>query len=666
MACALAAQAAHIVYQQNIPADLVAVDPSGNVYTAGSSTVTKLDPQGNIIYSKQPRLTGDWNGIAVSAAGELVIVGTTYSDALPGTPGVFQPNRNSNGHCISGDRLAQPVPCSDAFVAKLDAAGNVAWATYLGGSSNEDGYSAAIDAGGNIYVAGLTESSDFYSVSAFQAGFGGYADGFITKISADGTHILYSSFMGGPGYDFARGVAVDGEGNAYLTGAAEGPGLPVTPGSFGHTCDDQSTEAFLLKVAPAGDHLIFGGCLGSAGSYSQANAVAVDSQNEAFFGGTDIRATFPSTPGAFQSLTNPPYGSFLTKVSADGSQLVYSAVFDGGSFGVSSIAVDSAGDAYATSDSFSASLPIIGPALQPCAGSNGPAVLFELNPSGSAATYFSYDDGVGRLALDSEGALYEASGRLLKITQLDVPADSYLSSQCVLNGASFQSHVAYDQPGISPGEIVTLKGARLGPLAPPPVAYGLPPQTQLAGVQVFFDGTPAPLLYVQDHQLNVIAPYEIAGKTQTTIQVQYNDQMTTPVTIPVSDTSAAVFENGAGAPLVFNQDFSLNGPANPVAPGGAIVLFITGGGQTSPPSRDGQIWETLGVLQAPVSALLQGVGENFVNTPATVLYAGPAPTEVSGVQQLNFLIPPVQDASGMWFLQVNVGAQIINLPLALR
>ena len=673
----VAAHAAQIVYQKSIPAFAIAVDPAGNSYAAGSSTVTKLDPAGNIVYSKQPNLVGTWSGIAVDAFGNVVIVGTTTADNLPTTSGVFQPKRNSSGMCVSGDKAALPVPCPDAFVAKLDANGNLAWATYLGGSAPDQANAVALDSSGNVYVAGFTQSADFPSVSAFQTSPGGYADGFVTKISADGTRILYSSFMGGAGYDVAHAIAVDTGGNAYIAGELQGVGLAVPSGGFGQSCVATATNAFLIKVAPAGDHLVYGGCLSGSPSYSAATAVALDSKGAVFLGGYTNSGSFPSTPGAFQSLIQAPFKDFAAKISTDGATLLYSSLFDGASFGILSIAVDPSGAAYITGQTASTAIPITGPALQPCAEPSSLTYnfLLKLNPSGSAPTYFSYEEAAATVALAPDGSLYEAFGPLRKIANLDAAGGPFLSRLCVLNGASFASHLDYGQPGISPGEIVTLKGTGIGPIAPPPgpVAVGYFP-TSLAGVQVLFDGVAAPLLYVQDRQINVVAPYSLTGKVQTSIQVQNGSQTAQAVTIPVSATSAAVFENlTAGGPLVLNQDFSINNSAHPASRGSAIVLFITGGGQTTPPSTDGQVWQTIGGLQANVSAQLQSINSSPNTAVAPVLYAGPAPTEVSGVQQLNIQIPANLPpaffsavTAGNGFLSVTLGAQTITVPVVVQ
>ena len=196
----------------------------------------------------------------------------------------------------------------------------------------------------------------------------------------------------------------------------------------------------------------------------------------------------------------------------------------------------------------------------------------------------------------------------------------------------------------------------------------------LAGTQVFFDGVAAPLMYLQDAQINVVAPYELAGKATTTIQVQYQGHTTTPVTIPVSPTSAALFERSDGTPFVLNVDYSQNSAGNPIARGGVLVLFLTGAGQTSPASMDGQVWQTIGGLQAPVSAQLTTYGDaGGVTAPLTVLYAGPAPTLVSGVQQFNLQLPQTLPDSFVTtalgpasVVQVQIGSQGLGFPVYVK
>jgi uncharacterized protein (TIGR03437 family) len=628
-------QGAHLVYQTSISATLVATDSSGNAYVLGNSGIAKLDPGGNIIYSKAVSPMGTQSAIAVDPAGNVFIAGNTNSDSLAATSGVFQPNR-SPGVCITGDKAAQSYPCPDAFVAKIDSSGDLAWASYLGGLNIDQANAVAVDQAGNVYVSGFTLSSDFPVVNGFQSQFGGSSDAFVTKISADGTRILYSSFLGGGGEDYAYGIAVDSGGNAYVAGQVQGYLSSLTSAGFGSGCEADAVSAFVIKVSPGGERVSFGGCLGASLRYSGATAIAVDPQGNIYIGGETNGATGIATPGAFLDTNDSLFLDFVVKITPGGSAVAYGALFDGTSFGAYDIAVDASGSAYMSGPSSTGS-PIVGPAMHPCIGGY---FLLELNPAGSAALYSSFEDAA-RFAMAPDGSLILVGSSVERLSALATPGDSFLSADCVLNAASLESHVAYGQPGISPGEIVALKGTRLGPSDPlaPVVANGILGNV-LGGTQVFFDGVPAPLMYVQDAQINVVAPYSLAGKTNVSIQVQYQAQTTAPVSIPVSAISAALFQQSGGTQLVLNQDYSQNSQTNPVPRGGFLVIYVTGAGQTLPASIDGQIWQTSGALQAAVFAQLTTYGPaGQVTAQTPVVYAGPVPTLVSGVQQLNIQIP---------------------------
>src|SRR5580692_7458056 len=326
---AFSLHSAHLVYQTNISATLVVADSVGNAYVLGNSGIAKLDPSGNTIYSKTLPALGNQSAIAVDAKGDVFVTGSTNSDTLPTTPGVFQPKR-SPGICITGDKAAQPYPCPDAFVAKFDPNGNLAWATYLGGLNIDQANGIAVDQQGNAYVTGFTLSSDFPIVNAFQGQFGGYADAFVTKISTDGTKVLYSSFLGGAGYDVANAIAVDTTGNAYVAGGIEGT-LATFAAGFSNACSADSNNAFLIKVSPGGNQLAFAGCLGAAFSDSDATAVAVDAQNNIFIGGVTNSASFVTTAGSFHSAGNSPYFDFVVKIGPDGTALAYASLLEGSS-----------------------------------------------------------------------------------------------------------------------------------------------------------------------------------------------------------------------------------------------------------------------------------------------------------------------------------------------
>jgi uncharacterized protein (TIGR03437 family) len=664
--------AAHLVYEKNITAAMVAVDAASNTYIANGSAIAKFDPDGNTLYSKQIALMGTPNGMTVDSVGNMIVVGNTNSDLFPATAGVFQPKR-SRGVCYTPQMTPLPYPCPDAFIAKFDSSGNLAWASYLGGLGIDVAYGVATDSSNNIYVVGLTQSSDFPRVRPFQAAFGGYADAFITKVSSDGSTILYSSTLGGQGYDLAYAIAVDSAGSAYFGGQFSDV-VPNLPGAgFAAPCASLGLTGFLAKVNPDGDQLAFGGCLGGASS-STVTALTLDRQGNIYAAGSASR-NFPVTPGAFNAAFFPGYTNFVQKIAGDSSRLIYSAVFPGGSFGVSGIAADANQTVYLVGEVEGDRLPIAGPAMQPCPGPGSQVrySLVHLKADGSTALYSSFDPG-SRLALAPDGSLSVGGTALRKLTALDAPGDSFLSQSCVLNGASLASHLDYGQPGISPGEIVTLRGTGLGPIpSVGPAAVDALLATSLGGTQVLFDGIPAPLLYAHDAQINVLAPYRLATRTTTSIQVCYLGQSTHPVTMPVSPVSAALFRTSTGS-SVLNSDYSLNSTANPAGRGSILVFYTTGAGQTDPPSADGQIWQTTGGLQQPVSAQLTNYGAaGEVTAAAPVLYAGPVPSLVSGVQQFNILIPgdlpdsfQTQQFSAGTVLNVQIGPQQLTVPVFVR
>jgi uncharacterized protein (TIGR03437 family) len=529
-----------------------------------------------------------------------------------------------------------------------------------------------------VLVAGLTFSGDFPIVAGFQAKYAGTASGFVTKIASDGSKILYSSFTGGTGHDSAHAIAVDTAGNAYVVGEALS-GISTTAGSFGSACSADVTHGFLAKVSPSGT-LVYAGCFGASVSYSTATAVAVDAVGNAYVGGATGAKDFPKTSGAFDARTGVPFYDFIAKISPDGGSLIYSSLFDGDSFGIYSIGVDSTGAVYAGGATDSGNMPVTGPALQPCAGPSYLVYnfLLKLNPAGSGLTYFSFEDAIQHsisVVPAPDGSVVEAAGLVRKFSSLDGAGGPYLSPLCVLNGTSFVSHLEGGQPGISPGELVTFKGVGLGQATG--AIFNVVNNTvgsSLGGTRVLFDGVPAPLVYTQDQQVNVIAPYGLSSKTQTSIQVESQGKLSPPVSIPVSVVSPAVFKNfQTGGPLVLNQDFSLNSVDNPARRGSAIVLFVTGAGQTSPASLDGQVSQGPGGLMANTTAKIENISSSPLELAVSVLYAGPAPGLISAVEQINVQIPADLPsvflsgvAAGNNFLMVTIGTQTITVPFVVH
>jgi uncharacterized protein (TIGR03437 family) len=273
-----------------------------------------------------------------------------------------------------------------------------------------------------------------------------------------------------------------------------------------------------------------------------------------------------------------------------------------------------------------------GPATVP---EGGPAFLIGLNPVG--------------VSLDSEGNLYIAEagdGRVRKGTALrGNGGPPQLIPQAVVNSANFLL------APVAPGELVTLFGTDLGPVA----GTGAQPDaagrfgTNLAGVRVLFDGVPAPVLYAQAYQVNAIVPFGTAPSAIVQVQVEYNGTKSAATTVGVTVAAPAIFtldppSPRSGRAAAINQDGTINSPANPAPIGSILTIYATGAGSMQPTLSDGQIVTTTNAKPAlPVIVY-------FNSTSVEVLYAGPAPGIVAGALQVNVRVPDVLCRGPGWCL----------------
>jgi uncharacterized protein (TIGR03437 family) len=227
------------------------------------------------------------------------------------------------------------------------------------------------------------------------------------------------------------------------------------------------------------------------------------------------------------------------------------------------------------------------------------------------------------------------AGDGLNTTMMDVgnlTTPPGITVEGTVNAASFQGGP------VSPGELLAIFGLGIGP----PTGVGLQltsgglVSTLLGGVQVLFDGIPAPLTFVRADQVNVVVPYGVAGKQQTQVTLQFQGRSSNTITLPVAATSAGVFAldaSGRGQGAILNQDQTVNGPANPAEKGSIIAIYANGAGQTDPPGVDGK------PATPPLPKPLEKVTATIGGINAELLYAGAAPTLVAGVLQVNARIP---------------------------
>jgi hypothetical protein len=293
-------------------ATAIAINDSGNAYITGtaiipnfpttpgafqtaplgadSAFVAKLSNTGaSLVYSTY--LAGQTTGrsIVLDSNENVYVTGVTTSLNLPVTPGAFQTVRKGS---------------QDAFVASFNPSGTALnFCTYLGGSGFgfiELGLGIDIDSSSNVYVTGVTNSSDFpVTPNAFQMKLNGTTNAFITKLSATGTTLLYSTYLGGNNQDTGIAIKVDNNDNIYITGSTNSTNFPVTSNAAQSSLSG-SLDAFITKLSPSTSTLIYSTLLGGNASDS-SETLAIDSNGNAYIAGSTGSFNFPVTAGAFQT-----------------------------------------------------------------------------------------------------------------------------------------------------------------------------------------------------------------------------------------------------------------------------------------------------------------------------------------------------------------------------
>ncbi|KAA6479396.1 SBBP repeat-containing protein [Bacillus cereus] len=277
--------------------------------------VTKLKTDGSgLVYSTYLGGSGQdtSGGISLDVKGHAYVSGFTLSPNFPTTPGAF--DTSFNGGVV------------DAFVTKLKTDGSdLVYSTYLGGSGSDFGSGIAVDAKGQAHVTGYTTSPNFPATpGAFDTSYNGRGDGFVTKLKADGSGLVYSTYLGGSENDLSNGIAIDYAGYVYVTGFTLSPNFPTTPGAFDTSFNGGpfTSDAFVTKFKVDGSGLVYSTYLGgskinSLGGSNGRNIV-VDCVGNAYVTGSTDSTDFPTTPGAFDTTYNGGTSdAFVTKISTN-------------------------------------------------------------------------------------------------------------------------------------------------------------------------------------------------------------------------------------------------------------------------------------------------------------------------------------------------------------
>ncbi|HJU21581.1 MAG TPA: SBBP repeat-containing protein [Casimicrobiaceae bacterium] len=411
----------------------IAVDASGAVYvtgqtsgtdfpttagawqkapTGGGGFVAKLAPTGNALVYSTYIAAATPSSIAVDSSGNAYVAGSATSSFVTTSAAL---------------RTVSGVPAgSTGFVLKLNAGGSApVYSTFLGGSAGEDATSIAVDAYGNAYIGGWTTSSDFPVLNAFQSARGAGKDGFVAKLASDGASLVYATLLGGVLDDAVNAIAVDREGHAYVAGETYSGNFPVKDGfqmfKSGRLLVNSSVgNAFVAKLEAAGNALVYASFLGGevCQSYCQtlgglpqypadaAYAIAIDDAGHPYVGGLARSYTFPlfDSSAPRKQMDNQD-SAFVTKIAVTGRSLLWSTFLRTG-FGeygtvarapmgaVTGLAVDPAGNAFATGDADSDGNFVPTQGAFQTTSTYGPAAIITKFPAAQAMTLATSNDYV--------------------------------------------------------------------------------------------------------------------------------------------------------------------------------------------------------------------------------------------------------------------------------
>lgn len=378
-------------------ADLPLVSPlDGSYGGAGDAYVAKYARDGSLIYCTYLGGKGfeqSW-GLLVDDAGFAYVIGDTKSPDFP----------------VLGAVQSKFGGIRDAFVTKLDPSGSrMIFSTYLGGRATDFGYSVHLDRHGDLLVSGTTDSADFPTRFPVQREYGGGGDGFVARLTKDGSALTFSTFLGGSKFDRAWGVESDKEGRIFISGLAQSPDFPTTANAFQRRYGGGLGDGFVTGLTPDGRSFLFSTFIGGTGP-DNSTAISVDRVGNIFITGLAGNSSFPTRRALQPIFGGGDSDAYVAGFSPTGV-LRFSTYFGGsGMDGGFALDHDDQGSLYVTGITGSSNFPVRSAVQTTYAGGND-GFLAKFSRDARKLVYATYfggkalDTGAG-ISVDSRGSVY--------------------------------------------------------------------------------------------------------------------------------------------------------------------------------------------------------------------------------------------------------------------
>ena len=330
--------------------------------------------------------------IVVDSACNVYVTGMTRSTDFP----ILDPYNDTYG----GEE--------DCFVSKFDSNGQLVYSTFIGGSDDDRGESIALGSDGCIYITGTTHSTNFPTINALNATFGGDCDVFVLKLNSNGDNLLYSTFIGSNNSEYGRQIVIDVQGDIYVAGTAYGLGLPMV-NAYDATFNG-TNDAFVFKLDADGDEILYSTYIGGS-DHEACRSIALDSEGNLVFLGQTTSRDFPTLNAYDDTYQGEGTDCFILKLNRTGTGLIFSTYVGGSRYDYPiGMDLDSSNNIYVTGRTSSGNFPIVN-AYQAAYNGHGDCFVFKLNSAGNELKYSTYvggwlDDMAFDIAVNESGDVF--------------------------------------------------------------------------------------------------------------------------------------------------------------------------------------------------------------------------------------------------------------------